>query len=275
MPPTLLSAPPVRRPYKYYRRIETTRTALVLSGLSVAAYVAGLSCKVDWASLRDGIPKGIEFLGFMFPPDLDAVTDMLEPALETVLLAFLSTLFGAGLSLLFGLAAAKNVAPGWLRNTSRFLLALERSLPEIIIVLLLISALGLGPFPGVIAMAIGCIGMLGRLFSDAIEEISPATLESITATGAGHWQVIRYGVLPQVLPSLITNIIFRFEVNIRLSVLLGAVGAGGIGFQLFYAFQTLQYQRATTAILVTLILVFASERLSNYLRKRIAPEAKL
>lgn len=243
--------------------------------LSFCAYWAGVSCKVDFDALRQGIPKGVEFLGYMFPPDANAFADLLKPALETVLLAFLATIFGVFLSLFFGLAAAANVAPPWLRNLSRFLLATERSLPEIIIVLLLISALGLGPFPGVVAMSVGCIGMLGRLFSDAIEEINPATLESIRSVGAGKAQVIFYGVLPQVLPSLIANSIFRFEVNIRLSVLLGAVGAGGIGYQLYYSFQTLQYHRATTAILITLALVFLSERLSGFLRKRYAPESKL
>lgn len=247
----------------------------VLAGVAFCAYWAGVSSKVDLDALRQGIPKGIEFLGYLFPPDWSAVTDMLRPAVETVLLAFLATVFGAFLSLCFGLAAAANVAPPWLRNTSRFILAAERSLPEIIMVLLLISALGLGPFPGVIAMSIGCIGMLGRLFSDTIEEINPATLESIRSVGAGHGQVIFYGVLPQVLPSLIANSIFRFEVNIRLSVLLGAVGAGGIGYQLYYSFQTLQYQRATTAILITLLLVFLSERLSTFLRKRFVPDIKL
>ncbi|GAB3221062.1 phosphonate ABC transporter, permease protein PhnE [Spirosoma arcticum] len=261
--------------YSRYRRKQTLQAWAVLAGLAFCAYWAGVSCKVDFNALRLGIPKGLEFLGFMFPPDWNAFSAMLKPAVETVLLAFLATVFGAVLSLLFGLAAAANIAPKWLRNTSRFVLATERSLPEIIMLLLLISALGLGPFPGVVAMSIGCIGMLGRLFSDAIEELNPATLESIRSVGAGHAQVIFYGVLPQVLPSLIANSIFRFEVNIRLSVLLGAVGAGGIGYQLYYSFQTLQYQRATTAILITLVLVFLSERMSSFLRKRYVPEVKL
>ncbi|RIV23370.1 phosphonate ABC transporter, permease protein PhnE [Fibrisoma montanum] len=261
--------------YSGYRRRQTLRIWTIALVIGFCAYWAGVSCKVDVDALRTGLPKGIDFLGYLFPPDWTAFADMAMPALETILLAFLATIFGAFLSLFFGLAAASNIAPRWLRNLSRFLLATERSLPEIVILLLLISALGLGPFPGVIAMAFGCIGMLGRLFSDAIEEINPATLESIESVGARRWQVITYGVLPQVLPSLLANTIFRFEVNIRLSVLLGAVGAGGIGFQLYYSFQTLQYQRATTAILITLLLVFVSERLSDYVRKKLTLDARL
>lgn len=261
--------------YGYLRRKQMLQTGLIFAAVMLSAYWAAVSCKVDLPGLRDGLPKGIAFLALMFPPDWNAFAEMLTPALETVLLAFLSTVFGAILSLFFGLAAASNISPGWLRTISRFLLATERSLPEIVILLLLISALGLGAFPGVIAMSLGCVGMLGRLFSDAIEEINPATLESIESVGAGKRQVILYGVLPQVLPSLVANTIFRFEVNIRLSVLLGAVGAGGIGYQLYYSFQTLQYQRATTAILVTLALVVISERLSDFLRKKVAPAEKL
>ena len=261
--------------YTHLRRKKNFQILLVMAALGVLAYGAAISCKVDFSVLRQGVSKGLEFLGFMFPPDWQAMAEMIHPAIETVLLAFLATVFGGFLSLFFGLAAASNLSPPWLRNFSRFLLAAERSLPEIIMLLLLISALGLGAFPGVIAMSIGCIGMLGRLFSDAIEEISPASLESIESVGASRWQVIRYGVIPQVLPSLIANTIFRFEVNIRLSVLLGAVGAGGIGYELFYSFQVLEYQRATSAILVTLALVFFSERLSNQFIKKLAPEAKL
>jgi phosphonate transport system permease protein len=122
--------------------------------------------------------------------------------------------------LVFGLAGAGNIASPWVRNLSRFLLTIERALPEIIILLLLVSALGLGPFAGVVALSLGCIGMLGRLFADAIEEINPRILESIESVGANKLQLILFGVIPEVLPSLIANIIFRFEVNIRLSVLL-------------------------------------------------------
>ncbi len=157
----------------------------------------------------------------------------------------------------------------------RFLLTIERALPEVIILLLLISALGMGPFPGVVALSLGCIGMLGRLFADAIEEINPRVLESIASVGANKLQIIRYGVIPEVYPSIISNTLFRFEVNIRLSILMGAVGAGGIGYELFHAFNILKYERATAIILVILTLIFLTEKLSDYLRKKLNPESKL
>jgi phosphonate transport system permease protein len=117
--------------------------------------------------------------------------------------------------------------------------------------------------------------MLGRLFADSIEEINPRVLESIASVGANKLQIIRYGVVPEVYSSIISNTLFRFEVNIRLSILMGAVGAGGIGYELFHAFNILQYERATSIILVILILIFLTEKLSDYLRKKLNPESQL
>lgn len=262
------------RTFKQRKRKRLISNFIGISVLLILSYFAALSCKVDTKSFVEGIPRGIQFLGFMLPPDWSAFSDMLVPAFETVLLAFLATIFGGILSLFFGLAAAINIAPKWLRNTSRFLLTLERALPEIIIILLLIAALGLGAFPGVVALSIGCIGMLGKLFADAIEEINPKIIDSLASVGGNKLQIILFGVIPEVLPAIITNTIFRFEINIRLSVLIGAVGAGGIGYELFHAFNTLEYERATMAILITLALVFISERLSTFLRKKYTLEKK-
>lgn len=211
----------------------------------------------------------------MFPPDVAAFSEMIYPAFETILIALLATVFGALFSFGFALAGAANLSSPWLKTISRFAMAAERALPEIIIILLLVAALGLGPFPGVVALAVGCLGMLGRLYADAIEEVSPKTIEAVASVGATKMQIIQYVILPEVLPSIISNTLFRLEINIRLSVLLGAVGAGGIGYEIFYSFQLLEYERASTAIMVVLALVFLSERLSDYLRKKIATGGKL
>lgn len=270
-----MTATPIQPTYGQYRRNRHIGRLVSLLVIITCAWLAAVSCKVDFAVLQKGTSTGADFVKLLFPPDWSATGRLLEPTLQTVLVAFLATVLGGLLSLVFGLAAAANLAPGWLRQSARFLMGLERSTPEIVIMLLLISAIGLGPFPGVLALAIGCVGMLGRLFSDAFEEISPAMLDAMRAVGARRWQVILYGVLPQTMPALLANVLFRFEVNIRLSVLLGAVGAGGIGYQLYYSFQTLQYQRATMAMILVLGLVFGSERLSDYLRSRVAPAKKL
>jgi phosphonate transport system permease protein len=241
----------------------------------IFVYVSAVSCKVDFGLLISGIPDGINFISNMLPPDLSAVKDLIKPAFDTIIFALLATIFGSILSLLCGLAGASNIAPVWLRSSSRIFMAFERALPEIIVILLLISALGIGAFAGVAALSLGCVGMLGKLFADAIEEVNPKILESIESVGGNKWQMIMFGVIPEIMPSIVTNSIFRFEVNIRLSVLMGAVGAGGIGYELYHSFNILQYERATTAILITLFLVFVSEKLSGYLRKKVTTSYKL
>ncbi len=250
--------------YKRYNGFYLPLAVGILLTTGSAAVVGA-----DWNTLRLGIGNGVAFISVMFPPDWMAFSDMLQPAAESMLLAFLSTVFGTVISLFFALTASDNLAGNYVRNISRFLISLERSIPEIIILLILVAGFGLGAFPGVIALSLGCVGMLGKLFADAIEEIDPLVLESLHAIGANKAQVIAFGVLPVVLPVMVTNVIFRFEINIRMSIVLGAVGAGGIGFELSNSFALLEYNRAMSAIIVVLVLVFASERVSDFIRNRI------
>jgi phosphonate transport system permease protein len=236
---------------------------------------AAIVCGATFEKLQTGLLKGLSFLLYMFPPDWSAFVEMLEPAFQTIMIAFLGTVFGALLSIVFAMFAAANISNKYVRNTVRFLIGLERSIPEIVILLLLIAAFGLGAMPGIIALAIGCIGMIGKLLGDTIEEIDPVMMEAMASVGANKLQIIRFGVMPQIIPSLISFIIFRFEINIRLSVILGAVGAGGIGYELEYAFGLLEYHRALTAVLIIMVMVFGTERLSFLLRSKIKMEGAL
>ncbi|HEY0947248.1 MAG TPA: phosphonate ABC transporter, permease protein PhnE [Opitutaceae bacterium] len=251
------------------------RPLVVATVLGALVWGSGRLCQVSFSDLGPAWIKGVEVLGYFFPPEWGALPELFGPALVTVLLAAVATPLGVALSLGFGLAGAKNIAPAWLRGPVRALIGIERALPELITLLLLVAALGIGPFPGVMALAIGSIGMLGKLLADAIEEIDPRVLESIESVGATRWQVIRHAVLPEVMPALLANSIFRFEVNIRASVLLGAAGAGGIGYELNKAMSMLEYERSLMAILVTLALVFGAERLSDFWRRRVLDGGKL
>jgi len=252
-----------------------SRHALSVAILLAVIVAASWLCEVNLSDLIKGFSKGLSMLGFFFPPDWSAFSEMLQPALVTIVICLVATPIGATVSILFGLAGARNIAPPWLRLSSRSLIAVERGLPEIVILLLLVAAFGLGPFAGMMALAIGSIGMLGKLVADAIEEIDARVLDSVAAVGATRWQVIRHAVLPEILPSLVANSIFRFEVNIRASVLLGAIGAGGIGYELNAAINQLEYSRATVAALISLLLVFLSERGADYLRAKILTSRSL
>jgi phosphonate transport system permease protein len=231
---------------------------------------SALICRVDPVALIIGIPRGLELVRHLFPPSWETFPELMGPALETVEIAFVGTALGACLSLAVGLAAAQNINPNrLLRNTVRTFLSAERALPDLIVVLFFVAIVGLGPFPGVMALVAGSIGMLGKLFADAIEEVDPRPVESMVAIGATKAQVIRYAVLPQVIPSLIANTLYRFEVNIRMSIFLGVVGAGGIGFNLVVFLRLLKYQEAMAAILTILILVTLCEKLSERIRRII------
>jgi phosphonate transport system permease protein len=251
------------------------RTLSILAVILLLAEGAAVVCGARWGLVFKGMWSSTAFLAKLLRPDFSAFADMLKPALDSIFIAIVGTLIGTVFSLFFALLAASNIAPRWLRQTVRFLLGMERALPEIVILLFLVAAFGLGPFAGVVALAIGCVGMLGKLIADAIEELDPVSIEAIQAIGANRVQVIVFGVIQPIIPSIISLSLFRFEYCIRLSVVLGAVGAGGIGLELYRSFVILDYGRAASALVVILALVFLSEQMSGWLRKKIKGEGRL
>lgn len=244
--------------------------------VGIVAALSAWACDVHFGGLLKGMQVASQrFLLKLFPPDWSAFPEMVVPALVTIGLALIATPLAVVVSFFVALAGTGTIAPRWLRTAARTLMATERALPDTIVALFFVAAFGIGAPAGIVALALGSIGMLGKLFADAMEEVEPAILESLETVGATRTQIIRYAIVPEVLPSIIANSLFRFEINIRNSALLGAVGAGGIGYQLSQAYQLLEYRRMTTAILVTIILVFATERLSEYLRQRVLQKGKL
>lgn len=249
----------VKRYSKYFLPAGVL-ASLVLGGMVV--------CRVDPILLLKGIPRGVELIGHMVPPTWEKIPDLLSPALETLQIAFVGTVLGAGFSFIIGILASRNMhSMRFLRDLTRILLSAERALPDLIVVLFFVAIVGLGAFPGVMALAVSSIGMLGKLFADAIEEVDPKPVESLEAIGASKAQIIHYAVLPQVFPSMIANTLYRFEVNIRMSILLGVVGAGGIGYNLVTSIRLMRYQEAMAAILIMLLLVTFCEKSAEVLRK--------
>jgi len=236
----------------------------------LVTYFAMQACGFKVEALQKGIKDGLFFLTEMFPPNWTDFKSMVDPALETLALAILGTLLGSALSFIIALFAASNLSNKWINLFVRSFISIERSIPELFILLILIAAYGLGALSAILALMIGCIGMLGKLFADAIEETPTSLIESMKASGASKIQIIYYGILPDVFPKLISYALFRLEINIRLSVMLGAIGAGGIGFELELAFSMLLYNRALSSLIMVLILVIGIEQLSAYIRKRLS-----
>lgn len=215
------------------------------------------------------LPRLVEFLQRMVPPDLSISGTVLQATAETFQIALLGTAISVVLSFPLALAAADNVAPGWLNQPTRWALGLLRGVPMLLLALMFVSAVGLGPFPGVLAVALHSTGMLGKFFAEAIEDARPGPLEALDSTGASWIQKMRYGVLTQVGPSLVRDALFRFELNLRESLVLGLVGAGGIGVYIELYIRAFQYRRVATLTLVVLLLVVLAEQASVAARRRL------
>lgn len=185
---------------------------------------------------------------------------------QTILIAYVGTLLGAvGGFLLCFVAAANLGSNGWLRFATRRYLEFCRTVPEIVFALIFVIAFGLGPLPGVLAIAIHTTGAMGKLFSEVVENIDMKPVDGLVATGAGWWQVIRFAVVPQVLSNFASYALLRFEINVRGASIMGFVGAGGIGQDLIEAIRKFYF----TDISAILLLIIATVMLIDYGTERL------
>lgn len=240
--------------------------ALTIAALQWSAQGAQLSA----AELAAGIPQIADFLSRTFPPDWRILNSLTAPAIETVQIAIWGTLLGVLGALPVSFLAARNLHVNpWLYRATRQMLNVIRSINELILALVFVAAVGLGPFPGVLALAVHGVGMLGKFFAESIEEIDDGPLQALRSTGARPLQVIVFGVLPQVITAWIAVILYRFEVNLRSATVLGMVGAGGLGFELVSSLKLFKYQETATCIVVITVMVIVADLISNRLRVAI------
>jgi phosphonate transport system permease protein len=244
-----------------------------LVALAAAAIVAQSFYVVQArpGDLITGVHGMVDIIRRAMPPAWGEVADIAWPALETVDLAIFGTVFGVLMAVPLAVMAAANVTPARpLYYLARGVIALTRAVPDLVWALLFVTAVGLGPFPGALALAVHSIGMLGRLFAEVIEDMDFGPVEALTLTGASRLQVFAHAVVPGVAPSLLGISLYRFDENLRSSLVLGFVGAGGLGFQLLTAMNLFQYQTVSLLLIATFILVMAAERGSALLRKQVA-----
>ena len=244
------------------------RRAVLFVSLVVLAWVAW-DTGADPLRLARGIPWIVEFFRRMVPPDLQVLPSALRGALTTVEIALLGTAVAAVAALPLGFISARNVAAPALFYPARVVLNFFRSVDTLVYALIFVAAVGLGPFPGVLAVIAYTTMSLAKLYSEAIEGIERGPVDAITATGATRLQVLRYGVLPQVLPLFLSYVLYRLETNIRAATVLGFVGAGGIGFYLQTYLRMIDYPAASTVLLVTVLMVMVVDAISSRLRDRL------
>jgi phosphonate transport system permease protein len=245
--------------------VSTAATALAVAVLLAIAYQPAEV--YNWTLLFTDAANMATFAADFLRPDFSDWRLFLEKMLETVYIAlwgtFLSTVFGIP----FALLSSSNVAPWWIVQPVRRVMDATRAINEIVFAILFVAAVGLGPFAGVMAVFIHNLGIISKLFSEAVEAIDPRPVEGIRSTGATRLQEIGYGIIPQVLPLWSSLTLYRFETNVRSATVLGIVGAGGIGFTFYESFRAFQYDRAAAVIVVVVVAVTLIDILSARLRK--------
>ncbi|HMQ54582.1 MAG TPA: phosphonate ABC transporter, permease protein PhnE [Anaerolineae bacterium] len=277
-------------------------TRFIMGAIALfAAYVWAFNgTNASPAELAAGVPNIINFIARLFPPQFElpptplvppAVTlpalglslpslgfpnviipypDILTAIIETIQMAIVGTSGGILLSLPFGLLAARNTSPHpWVYQTTRMLLNANRAIPDIVFALIFVAAVGLGPFGGVLALAVGSVGSLGKLYAESIESIDPQQVLAVQATGANRLLNFIYSVMPQALPVMASYSLLLFEHNVRSATILGLVGAGGVGFTINKYLALFQYQELLGAMILIIITVTVIDRVSDHLRKKI------
>lgn len=245
------------------------RFAVSLLVLLVVACCAGATGLLDARRLLQGLPSIATLAREMMPPDFRNAGDWVKPLFQTLLMSVAGTALAIAISLPLGCLAARNVAPNravyWL---ARGILNALRGIPELILGVFFVAAVGFGVLPGVLALGLHSAGMIGKFFAESMEHADPGPVEAIRSTGASKLQVVLHGILPQILPQMADVSIYRWELNFRSSTVIGLVGAGGIGFELIASLRIMQYREVGAILIVVLAMVCLIDGFSSLLRRR-------
>ncbi|MGO2750788.1 MAG: phosphonate ABC transporter, permease protein PhnE [Pseudoclavibacter sp.] len=272
--PPRASAAPTLTPSERDRleRAFSIPRARFLLGIPVAALVLVWSfagAEFNFAKLGDGAINMGEFLSRLFPPDFSKFGTIFSLLVETLQMAIVGTVLGAVLSLFMAFAASSNIAPKWMYYPARWVMNIIRSVPDLVFALMFVSAVGLGPFAGILAMTLGSIGSIGKVYAEAMESVDRGPMTAMEAVGASRRQLVQYGVLPQAAPLLVSYTLLLFEGNVRGATILGLVGAGGIGLELTTAMKMYDYGHLSAIIICIIVLVTLIDQGSALIRKRL------
>ena len=239
-------------------------------GVVVFYAVSWWLAQIDPMRLVTGLPRLGHWLASAWPPRLDELPLFLQRTAETVAMAAIGTTIATLLAVPAAVLASRNITPfPRLYYPVRWFLNALRGIDAFVFALLFVAAVGLGPFAGVLGIALHTWGSAAKLYADHIENAQLGPLEAVRSTGAGRYTAIVYGLLPDVLPVLLSTTLFWWEFNVRASTVLGVVGAGGIGLELKNSMDLLDFSRLFTIIAVILVVVTALDQLSGWLRRRL------
>jgi phosphonate transport system permease protein len=267
--------------WRHARRRRRTSSGLWLALFLLAVAAAAQVGEVSLPRLAAGLPMAINYIGRTLP-ELGAATlwaDLSEwmwgldlwvgLLLDTVLIGYTGTVLGAAAGLLLSFPAATTLAPRWVVEVTRRVMELARTVPTLVFALIFVYAFGLGPLAGVLAIAVHTMGALGKMFAEVHENADLRSVDAVRSAGGSWGQAMRFGVLPQSLPGLLSFGLMRFEINVREASVLGIVGAGGIGEELYLSVRQFSYPDISAILLLILLTVTLIDLLCGRLRHRV------
>jgi len=252
---------------RWYKR-TAVRFALCL--LALALFIWSLRwSEFDLVLLFGAAPRLAEFFSRLVPPDWSVTTLVLKSTIETMMITVAGTFLAVVVSIPLGFLAASNVSPAWISHPVRWILGVIRSVPLIVVALIFVAAVGLGPFPGLLAITFHSIGMLSKFYAEEFETAEEGIINAVRGTGASWLQTLRFGLIPQCVPQMVFFTIYRFEMNFRDAAVLGLVGAGGIGYYIQLYVRGFQYEKVAVLLLVIIIVVTLLDQLTYWVRRLV------
>ena len=256
---------------KHLRPQWTWRTYFFIFSLLTTLIFVVIDLEINFIKLFSDSSKYFgDILGRMLPPDFSNLKNLTYAMLETIEIAFLGTFIAIVLSIPVGLFSARNLAPNYIVFlTARIFTVFFRAIPEFIIAMILVIAVGFGAIPGVLALGLHTMGFLAKFYAEDIEHVNKGPIEALKSSGASKRQIISFAIIPQIIPSFVANNLYILDRNIRMATMLGIVGAGGIGYELQSSFRMFEYQKVSAIIIIIFIAIFLIDHLSSFIRSKI------
>ena len=256
---------------KYLRPQWSWKTFIFIVLFSSALVFVVKDLEIDFIKLVSDSSKYFgDILSRMLPPDFSNLSELIYAMFETIEIAFLGTFIAIVLSIPLGLFSARNLAPNYfVYLICKTVVIFFRAIPEFIIAMILVIAIGFGAMPGVLALGLHTMGFLAKFYAEDIEHINKGPIDALKSSGATKSQIISFGVIPQILPSFVANNLYILDRNVRMATMLGIVGAGGIGYELQSSFRMFEYERVSAIIILIFVTIFLIDHFSAFIRSKI------
>jgi len=258
--------------FEAYLKPQWSWKTLITIGLFIFVLIFVVKdLEIDFIKLMTDSSKYFgDILSRMLPPDFSNFQELIYAMFETIEIAFLGTFIAIVLSIPLGLFSARNLAPNYfVYILSKTIIIFFRAIPEFIMAMILVIAIGFGAMPGVLALGLHTMGFLAKFYAEDIEHINEGPLDALKSSGATKSQIISFGVIPQILPSFVANNLYILDRNVRMATMLGIVGAGGIGYELQSSFRMFEYERVSAIIILIFVTIFIIDHLSAFIRSKI------